>query len=265
MVRRPAALRSRATGTLRRDGDVHLLECLFSLALRALDGLRPAGRRCRDRGRGGRRCRHREHGRGRRPPAVGGAGHRATVRPQPAGHDPRRRRLGRGAAPHRRAGPSVPRPGARRRRQLRRPPCHRAARREHRRRRPRRAPAGRHRTEGRRSGDAPRHRNPRQRRRRGTGHACGVRNHPGEDPDDGDEIDDRSHLRRLRSAQPDHRAQSHGGRARSPTLGLDEPIDEVADFRIVRGAPAPADLALAQVNAFGFGGINAVALVAGGR
>ncbi|MFE2469924.1 beta-ketoacyl synthase N-terminal-like domain-containing protein [Streptomyces mirabilis] len=50
-----------------------------------------------------------------------------------------------------------------------------------------------------------------------------------------------------------------------PTLGLDEPIDEVADFRIVRGAPAPADLALAQVNAFGFGGINAVALVAGGR
>jgi 3-oxoacyl-[acyl-carrier-protein] synthase II len=50
-----------------------------------------------------------------------------------------------------------------------------------------------------------------------------------------------------------------------PTLGLDEPIDEVADFRIVRGAPIPADLALAQVNAFGFGGINAVALVAGGR
>lgn len=50
-----------------------------------------------------------------------------------------------------------------------------------------------------------------------------------------------------------------------PTINLDEPIDDVADFRIVRDKPVPADLALAQVNAFGFGGINAVAVVAGRR
>jgi 3-oxoacyl-[acyl-carrier-protein] synthase II len=50
-----------------------------------------------------------------------------------------------------------------------------------------------------------------------------------------------------------------------PTIGLDDPIDDVAEFRIVRDAPAPADLALAQVNAFGFGGVNAVAVVAGRR
>ncbi|WP_327191144.1 beta-ketoacyl synthase N-terminal-like domain-containing protein [Streptomyces xinghaiensis] len=50
-----------------------------------------------------------------------------------------------------------------------------------------------------------------------------------------------------------------------PTLGLDEPIEEAEEFRIVRHAAAPADLALAQINAFGFGGINAVAVVAGRR
>lgn len=50
-----------------------------------------------------------------------------------------------------------------------------------------------------------------------------------------------------------------------PTLGLDEPIEEAGEFRIVRDTAAPADLALAQVNAFGFGGVNAVALVAGRR
>ena len=50
-----------------------------------------------------------------------------------------------------------------------------------------------------------------------------------------------------------------------PTLGLDEPIEEAAEFRVVRGAAQPADLALAQVDAFGFGGVNAVALVAGRR
>lgn len=50
-----------------------------------------------------------------------------------------------------------------------------------------------------------------------------------------------------------------------PTLGLDEPIEEAGEFRIVRRAPATADLSLAQVNAFGFGGINAVAVVAGPR
>lgn len=46
-----------------------------------------------------------------------------------------------------------------------------------------------------------------------------------------------------------------------PTIWLDDPIDEVAGFRIVRGAAESAQLSLAQVNAFGFGGINAVALV----
>lgn len=50
-----------------------------------------------------------------------------------------------------------------------------------------------------------------------------------------------------------------------PTLGLDEPIEEAEEFRIVRHTAASADLALAQVNAFGFGGINAVAVVAGRR
>lgn len=50
-----------------------------------------------------------------------------------------------------------------------------------------------------------------------------------------------------------------------PTIGLAEPIDDVAEFRIVRDEPVPADLALAQVNSFGFGGINAVAVVAGRR
>lgn len=50
-----------------------------------------------------------------------------------------------------------------------------------------------------------------------------------------------------------------------PTLGLDEPIEEAGEFRIVRHTAAPADPALAQVNAFGFGGVNAVALVAGRR
>ncbi|MFE9774081.1 beta-ketoacyl synthase N-terminal-like domain-containing protein [Streptomyces sp. NPDC005931] len=50
-----------------------------------------------------------------------------------------------------------------------------------------------------------------------------------------------------------------------PTLGLDEPIEEAEEFHIVRHTAAPADLALAQVNAFGFGGINAVAVVAGRR
>ncbi|WP_432074150.1 beta-ketoacyl-[acyl-carrier-protein] synthase family protein [Streptomyces wuyuanensis] len=50
-----------------------------------------------------------------------------------------------------------------------------------------------------------------------------------------------------------------------PTLGLAQPIEEAGEFRIVRSTPAPADLELAQINAFGFGGINAVAVVAGRR
>ncbi|MFF0149235.1 3-oxoacyl-[acyl-carrier-protein] synthase II [Amycolatopsis sulphurea] len=50
-----------------------------------------------------------------------------------------------------------------------------------------------------------------------------------------------------------------------PTIGLDDPIDDAAGFRVVRNSPEAANLALAQVNAFGFGGVNAVAIVAAGR
>lgn len=50
-----------------------------------------------------------------------------------------------------------------------------------------------------------------------------------------------------------------------PTVSLDDPIDGVAAFRIVRSEAEPAELDVAQVNAFGFGGINAVAIVAGAR
>ncbi|MFC9927367.1 beta-ketoacyl synthase N-terminal-like domain-containing protein [Streptomyces sp. NPDC127190] len=46
-----------------------------------------------------------------------------------------------------------------------------------------------------------------------------------------------------------------------PVIGLTDPIEEAAGLRLVQGAAAPAPIALAQVNAFGFGGINAVAVV----
>ncbi|WPO76618.1 MULTISPECIES: beta-ketoacyl synthase N-terminal-like domain-containing protein [unclassified Streptomyces] len=46
-----------------------------------------------------------------------------------------------------------------------------------------------------------------------------------------------------------------------PVIGLSDPIDEAAGLRLVHGAGAPARIDLAQVNAFGFGGINAVAVV----
>lgn len=46
-----------------------------------------------------------------------------------------------------------------------------------------------------------------------------------------------------------------------PTLGLVDPIDEAARFRFARNDPIEAALAVAQVNAFGFGGVNAVAIV----
>ncbi|MEU0845007.1 beta-ketoacyl synthase N-terminal-like domain-containing protein [Streptomyces sp. NPDC005962] len=48
-----------------------------------------------------------------------------------------------------------------------------------------------------------------------------------------------------------------------PTLGLTEPLPEAAAFRFVR-EPSPADVAglrFAQIDAFGFGGVNAVAIV----
>ncbi|MGV4987383.1 beta-ketoacyl-[acyl-carrier-protein] synthase family protein [Streptomyces sp. NPDC001709] len=51
-----------------------------------------------------------------------------------------------------------------------------------------------------------------------------------------------------------------------PTVGLDDPVDEAAPFRFVTGEAATGrELTVAQLNAFGFGGINAVALVEGTR
>ncbi|MFB7668820.1 beta-ketoacyl synthase N-terminal-like domain-containing protein [Kitasatospora sp. NPDC056138] len=46
-----------------------------------------------------------------------------------------------------------------------------------------------------------------------------------------------------------------------PTVGLRTPVAEAADFRFVQGTSALAELRLAQVDAFGFGGVNAVAVV----
>lgn len=46
-----------------------------------------------------------------------------------------------------------------------------------------------------------------------------------------------------------------------PTVGLENPVPEAADFRFVTGAAATEPTAVVQVNAFGFGGINAVAIV----
>ncbi len=46
-----------------------------------------------------------------------------------------------------------------------------------------------------------------------------------------------------------------------PTLGLREPMAEAAPFRFVRDPGRTADLRLAQVDAFGFGGVNAVAVL----
>jgi 3-oxoacyl-[acyl-carrier-protein] synthase II len=50
-----------------------------------------------------------------------------------------------------------------------------------------------------------------------------------------------------------------------PVLGLDEPIEAAAGFRIVRDRESAAAVATAQVHAFGFGGVNAVAIVEGAR
>ncbi|MEU5159636.1 beta-ketoacyl synthase N-terminal-like domain-containing protein [Streptomyces sp. NPDC020875] len=46
-----------------------------------------------------------------------------------------------------------------------------------------------------------------------------------------------------------------------PVLGLTDPIPEATQLGLVQGAPAAGDLAIAQIDAFGFGGINAVAIV----
>ncbi|MFF7725179.1 beta-ketoacyl-[acyl-carrier-protein] synthase family protein [Streptomyces sp. NPDC008001] len=46
-----------------------------------------------------------------------------------------------------------------------------------------------------------------------------------------------------------------------PVLGLTDPVDEAAGLRLVRDTPATAATGLAQIDAFGFGGINAAAIV----
>ncbi|KUJ66218.1 3-oxoacyl-ACP synthase [Streptomyces albus subsp. albus] len=46
-----------------------------------------------------------------------------------------------------------------------------------------------------------------------------------------------------------------------PTVGLSDPVEEAADFRFVRERISGADIGVAQVDAFGFGGVNAVAIV----
>ncbi|MFI0821522.1 beta-ketoacyl synthase N-terminal-like domain-containing protein [Streptomyces sp. NPDC021098] len=46
-----------------------------------------------------------------------------------------------------------------------------------------------------------------------------------------------------------------------PTLGLTDPLPEAADFRFVREPGAAESLRFAQIDAFGFGGVNAVAIV----
>ncbi|MGW3387407.1 beta-ketoacyl synthase N-terminal-like domain-containing protein [Streptomyces cinereoruber] len=50
-----------------------------------------------------------------------------------------------------------------------------------------------------------------------------------------------------------------------PVLGLTDPIPEATGLGLVRGGPAAGDLTIAQIDAFGFGGINAVAIVEGAR
>jgi 3-oxoacyl-[acyl-carrier-protein] synthase II len=46
-----------------------------------------------------------------------------------------------------------------------------------------------------------------------------------------------------------------------PVAGLRTPIPETAGLRLVAGEPARTTLRTAQVNAFGFGGVNAVTLL----
>lgn len=50
-----------------------------------------------------------------------------------------------------------------------------------------------------------------------------------------------------------------------PILGLTDPIPEAAGLRMVQGSKATAELTIAQVDAFGFGGINAVAILEAAR
>ncbi|MGK5629440.1 beta-ketoacyl synthase N-terminal-like domain-containing protein [Streptomyces sp. URMC 123] len=50
-----------------------------------------------------------------------------------------------------------------------------------------------------------------------------------------------------------------------PVLGLTDPIEEAAGLRLVRGGAATAEVSVAQVDAFGFGGINAAAILEAAR
>ncbi|WP_263170051.1 beta-ketoacyl-[acyl-carrier-protein] synthase family protein [Streptomyces sp. SCSIO ZS0520] len=50
-----------------------------------------------------------------------------------------------------------------------------------------------------------------------------------------------------------------------PVLGLTDPIEEAAGLRLVREEAATAELGLAQIDAFGFGGINAAAILEAAR
>jgi 3-oxoacyl-[acyl-carrier-protein] synthase II len=46
-----------------------------------------------------------------------------------------------------------------------------------------------------------------------------------------------------------------------PTIGVHAPIPEIAPFQLVCDEPLEVDVSMCQVNAFGFGGVNAVAVV----
>jgi 3-oxoacyl-[acyl-carrier-protein] synthase II len=50
-----------------------------------------------------------------------------------------------------------------------------------------------------------------------------------------------------------------------PTLGLTDPVEEASAFRFATPELVPGQLSVAQINAFGFGGINAVAVVEAAR
>ena len=50
-----------------------------------------------------------------------------------------------------------------------------------------------------------------------------------------------------------------------PITGVDDPIEEVAGLRLVLDEAAAGDLSTAQVHGFGFGGVNAVAIVEAAR
>lgn len=53
--------------------------------------------------------------------------------------------------------------------------------------------------------------------------------------------------------------------AAPPVLGLTDPIPEAAGLGLVQGSPVSGDLVIAQIDAFGFGGINSVAIVEAAR